>query len=107
MDKFRKVLELIDNPGEYSPEEINSILADPEMRGLYDTLCNVSGSFHASELQIDNDAIDKDWQDFSNRHRRSVWRILWRQRRTAIISAVVVTSLVAGGMGIGLSLIHI
>lgn len=104
MDKFRKVLELIDNPGEYSPEEINSILADPEMRGLYDTLCNVSGSLHASELQIDNDAIDREWQDFSNRHRRSVWRILWRQRRTAIISAVVTTSLVAVGMGIGLTL---
>lgn len=104
MDKFRKVLELIDNPGEYSPEEINSILADPEMRGLYDTLCNVSGSLHASELQIDNDAIDREWQDFSNRHRRSAWRVLWRQRRTAIISAVVVTSLVAVGMGIGLTL---
>lgn len=106
MDKFRKVLEFIDNPGEYSPEEINSILADPEMRGLYDTLCSVSGSLHASDLEIDNDSIDREWQDFNNRHRQSAWRILWRQRRAAITTAVVATSLVAVGMGIGLTLHH-
>lgn len=104
MDKFRKVLELIDNPGEYSPEEIDSILADPEMRGLYDTLSKVSGSFHASNLQIDDDAIDREWRNFSYRHRRSAWRVLWRQRRAAIITGIVATSLVAVGMGIGITL---
>ena len=44
MDKIRKVLELIDNPGEYSPEEMEGILSDPEMRRLYDTLSATSGA---------------------------------------------------------------
>lgn len=103
MDKIRKVLELIDNPGEYSPEEMEGILSDPEMRRLYDTLSATSGALHASEVDVDRESVDREWRRFSQSHRRSVWHTLWHQRRAAMIAGVVATSLLAVGMGVGLT----
>lgn len=106
MDKIDKILHLVDNPGEYSPEEIDRLLADPEMRRLYETLSAASSALHASEVAADEDETDAEWRRFSRRHRFSAWRSLWRQRRAAVIAAVVATSLVAVGMGIGFSVYH-
>ncbi len=106
MDKIDKILHLVDNPGEYSPEEVDRLLADPEMRKLYETLSAASSALHASEVAADEEETDAEWCRFSRQHRFSAWRSLWRQRRAAVITAVVASSLVAVGMGIGFSVYH-
>lgn len=103
MDKTGRILELIDNPGKYTPQEIEGMLADPEMREIYETLSAVSSSLHATETTADTEDIDREWRRFADHHRRTRWRMLWRQRRAAIITVVVATSLVAVATGIGLT----
>ncbi len=103
MDKTGRILELIDNPGKYTPQEIDNMLADPEMREIYETLSAVSSSLHAAETTADAEDIDREWRRFAGKHRRKGLHMLWRQRRAAIISVVVATSLLAVATGIGLT----
>lgn len=106
MDKIDKILELIENTEELSPGEIDRLLADPEMRELYDALGEISGAFHASDIHVGTDCIEEEWTKFRRRHLYAGWRAVWHRRRAAMIGGVVVTSMVAVGMGIGISMHH-
>lgn len=103
MDKTGRILELIDNPGKYTPQEIDNMLADPEMREIYETLSMVSSSLHAAETTADAEDVGREWRRFAGKRRRKGWSMLWRQRRAAIITVVVATSLLAVATGIGLT----
>lgn len=104
MDKIDKILELIENTEKLSPGEIDRLLADPEMRELYDALGEISGALHASDIYISTDCIEEEWTKFRRGHIYAGWRAVWRRRRAAMIGGVVVTSIVAVGMGIGISM---
>lgn len=104
MDKIDKILELIENTEELSPGEIDRLLADPEMRELYDLLGGISGALHASDIHVGTDCIEEEWTKFRRRHLYAGWRAVWHRRRAAMIGGVVVTSMVAVGMGIGISM---
>ena len=106
MDNIDKILDLIENPSRYSPEEIDAMLADPEVHELYRILSETSGSLHASAISVDRKAVDEEWQRFLGSVYRGRRFAVWRKYRAAAIGAIIVTSMVAAGMGIGMSVMN-
>lgn len=65
MDKFEKILDIIDHQEKYSDEEIREILQDEECRKLYQTMMEVD-SAHENSSPIIN--VDEEWEKFSQEH---------------------------------------
>ena len=88
MDKFEKILDIIDHQEKYSDEEIREILQDAECRKLYQTMVEVDSALlqqnlntQASISHSPDDAlssnsslgnsspnIDEEWEKFSQEH---------------------------------------
>ncbi len=84
MDKFEKILDIIDHQNKYSDEEIREILQDEECRKLYRTMQEVdsalmeqkslligkedSGLMGKGPTKVD---IDEEWKRFSAEHHLS------------------------------------
>ena len=64
MDKFEKILDIIDHQEKYSDEEIREILQDEECRKLYQTMMEVDSALE-SPSPIN---IDEEWEKFSQEH---------------------------------------
>ena len=65
MDKFEKILDIIDHQEKYSDEEIREILQDEECRKLYQTMMEVDSALENSSPIIN---VDEEWQKFSQEH---------------------------------------
>lgn len=65
MDKFEKILDIIDHQEKYSDEEIREILQDEECRKLYQTMMEVDSALENSSPIIN---IDEEWEKFSQEH---------------------------------------
>lgn len=65
MDKFEKILDIIDHQEKYSDEEIREILQDEECRKLYQTMMEVDSAFENPSPIIN---IDEEWEKFSQEH---------------------------------------
>ena len=50
MDKFEKILDIIDHQEKYSDEEIREILQDEECRKLYQTMMEVDSALLQQNL---------------------------------------------------------
>ena len=59
MDKFEKILDIIDHQEKYSDEEIREILQDEECRKLYQTMVEVDSALENPSPIIN---IDEEWQ---------------------------------------------
>ena len=88
MDKFEKILDIIDHQEKYSDEEIREILQDEECRKLYQTMVEVDSALlqqnlntQASISHSPDDAlssnsslgnsspnIDEEWEKFNQEH---------------------------------------
>ena len=88
MDKFEKILDIIDHQEKYSDEEIREILQDEECRKLYQTMVEVDSALlqqnlntqasisHSSDDALSSDSslgnsspnIDEEWEKFSQEH---------------------------------------
>jgi len=57
MDKFEKILDMIDHQDKYSDEEIRELLQDEECRKLYQTMQEVDSALLEGDLkeQTSND----------------------------------------------------
>lgn len=64
MDKFEKILDIIDHQEKYSDEEIREILQDEECRKLYQTMMEVDSALE-SPSPIN---VDEEWEKFSQEH---------------------------------------
>lgn len=119
MDKYELVLEIIEHPDRFSSTRLTEILSDPETREIYNLLCKTESALKVGGK--DNNAtrkdaeaeIEEEWRAFSNKYsltqesedwqeepetkKSSLWRRLplWLGNRAAVISIVVLTSLVA------------
>lgn len=62
MDKFEKILDIIDHQEKYSDEEIREILQDEECRKLYQTMVEVDSALENPSPIIN---IDEEWEKFS------------------------------------------
>ena len=65
MDKFEKILDIIDHQEKYSDEEIREILQDEECRKLYQTMMEVDSALENSSPII---YVDEEWKKFSQEH---------------------------------------
>ena len=88
MDKFEKILDIIDHQEKYSDEEIREILQDEECRKLYQTMMEVDSALlqqnlntqasisHSSADALSSNSslgnsspnIDEEWEKFSQEH---------------------------------------
>lgn len=88
MDKFEKILDIIDHQEKYSDEEIREILQDEECRKLYQTMMEVDSALlqqnlntqasisHSPDDALSSDSslgnsspnIDEEWEKFSQEH---------------------------------------
>lgn len=65
MDKFEKILDIIDHQEKYSDEEIREILQDEECRKLYQTMVEVDSVLESPSPIIN---VDEEWEKFSQEH---------------------------------------
>lgn len=65
MDKFEKILDIIDHQEKYSDEEIREILQDEECRKLYQTMVEVDSTLENPSPIIN---VDEEWEKFSQEH---------------------------------------
>ena len=65
MDKFEKILDIIDHQEKYSDEEIREILQDEECRKLYQTMVEVDSALESPSPIIN---VDEEWEKFSQKH---------------------------------------
>lgn len=88
MDKFEKILDIIDHQEKYSDEEIREILQDEECRKLYQTMVEVDSALlqqslntqssisHSPDDALSSNSslvnsspnIDEEWEKFSQEH---------------------------------------
>ena len=65
MDKFEKILDIIDHQEKYSDKEIREILQDEECRKLYQTMVEVDSALESPSPIIN---VDEEWEKFSQKH---------------------------------------
>jgi hypothetical protein len=65
MDKFEKILDIIDHQEKYSDEEIREILQDEECRKLYQTMMEVDSALESPSPIIN---VDEEWEKFCQKH---------------------------------------
>lgn len=65
MDKFEKILDIIDHQEKYSDEEIREILQDEECRKLYQMMMEVDSALENPSPIIN---VDEEWEKFSQEH---------------------------------------
>ena len=88
MDKFEKILDIIDHQEKYSDEEIREILQDEECQKFYQTMIEVDSALllqnlntqasisHSPDNALSSDSslgnsspnIDEEWEKFSQEH---------------------------------------
>lgn len=103
MDRYYIVLELIEHPDKYTPDEVRQILADPEAREIYNLLCKTESAFKATE-EISDDAVAEEWHSFSGKHFRRRFHFPLSGNRAASIAIIALTSLAAVAIGVALTM---
>ena len=100
MDKFEKILDIIDHQEKYSDEEIREILQDEECRKLYQTMVEVDSALESPSPIIN---VDEEWEKFSQKHQlqeEATHPITsWRKLAASIAGFVLIS-------GIAFSAIH-
>lgn len=114
MDKFEKILDIIDHQDKYSDEEIREILQDEECRKLYQTMQEVDSALLENDLKAqtsngkasDNPIspmvdLDEEWKKFENIHFNQLneKKSSWRKIAASIAGFVLIS-------GIALAAIH-
>ena len=89
MDKFEKILDMIDHQEKYSDEEIRVLLQDEECRKLYQTMQEVDSALVKQETPVVD--IDKEWEKFENNH--SDESSSWRKVAASVIGFVLVSGI--------------
>lgn len=97
MDKYELVLDIIEHPGKYSPQDLQVILSDPETREIYTVLCQTESALKA-ERPAD---VEAEWKAFSRtRLKQSRRAFRFFGSRAASVAVIVCTSLFAIAAGI-------
>ncbi len=70
MDKYDQILDLIEHPENYSPQQIEALMADEELREVYDLMCETGSALYTPQ-PVD---VEAEWKSFSSRHLRKRFR---------------------------------
>lgn len=93
MDKFEKILDIIDHQEKYSDEEIHEILQDEECRKLYQTMVEVDSALESPSPIIN---VDEEWEKFSQKHQlQEVSHPItsWRKLAASIAGFVLISGI--------------
>ena len=94
MDKFEKILDIIDHQEKYSDEEIREILQDEECRKLYQTMVEVDSALESPSPIIN---VDEEWEKFSQKHQlqeEATHPITsWRKQAASIAGFVLISGI--------------
>ena len=94
MDKFEKILDIIDHQEKYSDEEIREILQDEECRKLYQTMVEVDSALESPSPIIN---VDEEWEKFSQEHQlqeKATHPITsWRKQAASIAGFVLISGI--------------
>ena len=94
MDKFEKILDIIDHQEKYSEEEIREILQDEECRKLYQTMMEVDSALESPSPIIN---VDEEWEKFSQEHQlqeKATHPITsWRKQAASIAGFVLISGI--------------
>lgn len=94
MDKFEKILDIIDHQEKYSDEEIREILQDEECRKLYQTMMEVDSALENPSPIIN---VDEEWEKFSQEHQlqeKATHPITsWRKLAASIADFVLISGI--------------
>ena len=89
MDKYDIVLDLVEHPDRYTPEQTAQVLSEPEVREIYNLLSKTASACNASEDVADAE-VDAEWRRLKPRP-----RLRWYGSRAASIAVFALSSLVA------------
>lgn len=104
MDKIDRLLDAIEHPDRYSDAELASLLADPEVREVYDLLDKTKSSL----TQIPTPDVDSEWENFVGAHKRRFFRIQnLFSRNIAASIAIGIASLAAVAAVVGVSVNYV
>ena len=105
MDKFEKILDMIDHQDKYSDEEVHEIFQDEDCRKLYQTMQEVDSALLKQDLGkslVDGKGptvvdIDEEWEKFSNEHQFSETIVRqgfsWRKIAASIAGFILVSGI--------------
>ena len=68
MDKYDIVLDLVEHPDRYTPEQTAQVLSEPEVREIYNLLSKTASACNASEDVADAE-VDAEWRRLKPRPR--------------------------------------
>ena len=91
MDKYDIVLDLVEHPDRYTPEQTAQVLSEPEVREICNLLSKTASACNASEDVADAE-VDAEWRRLKPRP-----RLRWYGSRAASIAVFALSSLVAVG----------
>ena len=100
MDKYELVFDIIEHPHNYTSQELEAIMADPETRDIYNLLCKTDSALESHNVEVD---VDSEWRNFSKGNGFVKRRFRRFSGRAASIVAIVCCSVVAMAVGIAVS----
>ena len=95
MDKFEKILDIIDHQEKYTDDEIREILRDEECRKLYQTMQEVDSAILKQEQEAVETDVDAAWEKFSEEHQldKSLEKASWRKIAASIAGFVLISGI--------------
>lgn len=101
MDKFEKILDMIDHQEKYTDDEIREILRDEECRKLYQTMQEVDSALLKHQVTEAN--VDEAWEKFSEEHHleesaetipmQPATRFSWRKKAASVAGFILVSGI--------------
>ena len=102
MDKFEKILDMIDHRDKYSDEEIRELLQDEECRKLYQTMQEVDSALLEGDLNAKKAGdkasaavdVDAEWEKFDEAHfTKKATAFSWRKMAASVAGLVLVSGI--------------
>ena len=105
MNKIDQLLDALDHPENYSPEELAEILQDSETAEIYSMLCN-QRAHDNSMPTIDGNRVDLEWRKFNSRlNRKPLWERFSKWKSSvAVVVAFASCSVLAVGIVAGINI---
>lgn len=104
MDKFEKILDIIDHQEKYTDAEICEILQDEECHKLYQTMQEVDSALSRQEMKKAD--VDEAWEKFSEKHQLDNTEVIpmnphsgdnsrfsWRKIAASIVGFILISGI--------------
>lgn len=103
MDKYLKVIDITEHPENYSENELMEILKDPEVREMYNLMCDADSALR-QPAKFSGKDVEDEWRRFKQSKKRKAMFPKFLTGRVAATVCVVVTSAVALAIGVGIAI---